>query len=87
MRERAVLVEVTSTLELGISQQSHTLDGILMMENVKLEMEKLRAIMLLIRYLEKMSYLCFLLSTCSLLISILNVSLDCLGKQDSKSDC
>lgn len=34
---------VISTLELGISQQSHTLDGILMMENVKLEIGEFKS--------------------------------------------
>lgn len=54
------------------------LDGILMMIKCKTGNGEFKAIMLLIRYLTKISYLCFLLSICSLLISILNVSLDCL---------
>lgn len=49
VQEQAVLVEATSTLEVEIFQQSHTLVGILMMVNVKLEVETLRAIMILIR--------------------------------------
>lgn len=49
VQERAVLVEATSTLGVEIFQQSRTLAGILMTVNVKLEVETLRAIMILIR--------------------------------------
>lgn len=49
LKERAPLVEVIATLEIGSFQQSHTLLGILTMVNVKLQVEESRAIMILIK--------------------------------------